>query len=59
MAAYGAIVSHFYLTRVHDVNCTGSEIHLFDCPVHLLPPNVSYSSCTHNPAGVICQGISF
>ncbi|XP_011409192.2 PREDICTED: neurotrypsin-like [Amphimedon queenslandica] len=56
MAAYGSIISDSYPTRVYGVNCTGSERELFDCPVHLLPPGSSYSSCSQNDAGVICQG---
>ena len=56
MAAYGRIISDSYPTRVYRVNCTGSERELFDCPVHLLPPGASYSSCSQNDAGVICQG---
>ena len=58
MAAYGNIIFDSYPTRVYGVNCTGSEKKIFDCPMHLVSSDVSYSSCSQNDAGVICQSMN-
>lgn len=56
MAAYGSIIEDSYPIRVYGVNCTGSERNILNCPIHLVPRGLSYSACTQNDAGVICQG---
>ncbi|XP_011408713.1 PREDICTED: scavenger receptor cysteine-rich domain superfamily protein-like [Amphimedon queenslandica] len=40
----------------HDVNCTGNEDTIFQCPLHLSPKGTSYTQCSSQwPAGIICQ----
>ena len=56
MAAYGNIIWDSYPTRIYGVNCTGNETSIFNCPLHLVSPGQSYSTCSQNDAGVICQG---
>ena len=59
LAAYGSLISDSYPTRVYGVNCTGDEDTLFQCPIHLTQPEVSYEQCEQNDAGVVCQGKVF
>ena len=59
MAAYGNIIWDSYLTRVYGVNCTGNETSIFNCPLHLVSPGQSYTTCSKNDAGVICQGRNY
>ena len=56
MAAYGLLVYDDLSMSTRDVNCTGNEDTIFQCPLHLSPKGTSYTQCSSQwPAGIICQ----